>query len=227
MSVYQTKGDEESMTENKSSYTELTIKEEQMLITGVKNGDVPFEDVLEQYKRLIWQYVHRHHPIAGHDVADLYSVGLGILFRCVNKFQIEQEVRFSTYLTTALNNRFIQLRQASKGGWSGAEHYESAIRLDRPVLGGEGEEATIGSLFLTTTMTSELNSRHFQYCLAKALKVQTQRFQEYFQLHFMEGLTYKEIAERYGIGMSGVRNYVVFHLPKLKEELVKQGISLA
>ena len=49
MSVYQTKGDEESMTENKSSYTELTIKEEQMLITGVKNGDVPLEDVLEQY----------------------------------------------------------------------------------------------------------------------------------------------------------------------------------
>ena len=76
-------------------------------------------------------------------------------------------------------------------------------------------------------MTSELNSRHFQHCLAKALKVQTQRFQEYFQLHFMEGLTYKEIAERYGIGMSGVRNYVVFHLPKLQEELVKQGISLA
>ena len=116
MSVYQTKGDEESMTENKSGYVELTIKEEQMLITGVKNGDVPFEDVLEQYKRLIWQYVHRHHPIAGHDVADLYSVGLGILFRCVNKFQIEHAVRFSTYLTTALNNRFIQLRKASKGG---------------------------------------------------------------------------------------------------------------
>lgn len=217
----------QGMKENKQRYVELSITEEQTLITGAKNGDLPFDDVVGQYQRLIWQYVHRHHPIAGHDAQDLYSIGLGILFRCVNKFQIGLGVRFSTYLTTALNNRFIQLRQASKGGWSGAEHYESAIRLDRPVLGGEGEEATIGSLFLTTTMTSELNSRHFQYCLAKALKVQTQRFQEYFQLHFMEGLTYKEIAERYGIGMSGVRNYVVFHLPKLKEELIKQGISLA
>ena len=215
------------MKENKQRYVELSITEEQTLITGAKNGDLPFDDVVGQYQRLIWQYVHRHHPIAGHDAQDLYSIGLGILFRCVNKFQIGLGVRFSTYLTTALNNRFVQLRQASKGGWSGAEHYESAIRLDRPVLGGEGEEATIGSLFLTTTMTSELNSRHFQHCLAKALKVQTQRFQEYFQLHFMEGLTYKEIAERYGIGMSGVRNYVVFHLPKLKEELIKQGISLA
>ena len=217
----------QGMKENKQRYVELSITEEQTLITGAKNGDLPFDDVVGQYQRLIWQYVHRHHPIAGHDAQDLYSIGLGILFRCVNKFQIGLGVRFSTYLTTALNNRFVQLRQASKGGWSGAEHYESAIRLDRPVLGGEGAEATIGSLFLTTTMTSELNSRHFQYCLAKALKVQTQRFQEYFQLHFMEGLTYKEIAERYGIGMSGVRNYVVFHLPKLQEELVKQGISLA
>ena len=215
------------MKENKQRYVELSITEEQTLITGAKNGDLPFDDVVGQYQRLIWQYVHRHHPIAGHDAQDLYSIGLGILFRCVNKFQIGLGVRFSTYLTTALNNRFVQLRQASKGGWSGAEHYESAVRLDRPVLGGEGAEATIGSLFLTTTMTSELNSRHFQHCLAKALKVQTQRFQEYFQLHFMEGLTYKEIAERYGIGMSGVRNYVVFHLPKLKEELIKQGISLA
>lgn len=215
------------MKENKQRYVELSITEEQTLITGAKNGDLPFDDVVGQYQRLIWQYVHRHHPIAGHDAQDLYSIGLGILFRCVNKFQIGLGVRFSTYLTTALNNRFVQLRQASKGGWSGAEHYESAIRLDRPVLGGEGEEATIGSLFLTTTMTSELNSRHFQHCLAKALKVQTQRFQEYFQLHFMEGLTYKEIAERYGVGISGVRNYVVFHLPKLQEELVKQGISLA
>lgn len=217
----------QGMKENKQRYVELSITEEQTLITGAKNGDLPFDDVVGQYQRLIWQYVHRHHPIAGHDAQDLYSIGLGILFRCVNKFQIGLGVRFSTYLTTALNNRFVQLRQASKGGWSGAEHYESAIRLDRPVLGGEGAEATIGSLFLTTTMTSELNSRHFQHCLAKALKVQTQRFQEYFQLHFMEGLTYKEIAERYGIGMSGVRNYVVFHLPKLQEELVKQGISLA
>lgn len=215
------------MKENKQRYVELSITEEQTLITGAKNGDLPFDDVVEQYQRLIWQYVHRHHPIAGHDAQDLYSIGLGILFRCVNKFQIGLGVRFSTYLTTALNNRFIQLRQASKGGWSGAEHYESAVRLDRPVLGGEGAEATIGSLFLTTTMTSELNSRHFQHCLAKALKVQTQRFQEYFQLHFMEGLTYKEIAERYGVGISGVRNYVVFHLPKLQEELIKQGISLA
>ena len=43
----------------------------------------------------------------------------------------------------------------------------------------------------------------------------------------MEGLAYKEIAERYGIGISGVRNYVVFHLPKLQEELIKQGIALA
>ena len=215
------------MKENKQRYVELSITEEQTLITGAKNGDLPFDDVVGQYQRLIWQYVHRHHPIAGHDAQDLYSIGLGILFRCVNKFQIGLGVRFSTYLTTALNNRFIQLRQASKGVWSGAEHYESAIRLDRPVLGGEGEEATIGSLFLTTTMTSELNSRHFQHCLTKALKVQTQRFQEYFQLHFMEGLTYKEIAERYGVGISGVRNYVVFHLPKLQEELVKQGISLA
>lgn len=215
------------MKENKQRYVELSITEEQTLITGAKNGDLPFDDVVGQYQRLIWQYVHRHHPIAGHDAQDLYSIGLGILFRCVNKFQIGLGVRFSTYLTTALNNRFVQLRQASKGGWSGAEHYESAIRLDRPVLGGEGEEATIGSLFLTTTMTSELNSRHFQHCLTKALKVQTQRFQEYFQLHFMEGLTYKEIAERYGVGISGVRNYVVFHLPKLQEELVKQGISLA
>ena len=215
------------MKENKQRYVELSITEEQTLITGAKNGDLPFDDVVGQYQRLIWQYVHRHHPIAGHDAQDLYSIGLGILFRCVNKFQIGLGVRFSTYLTTALNNRFVQLRQASKGGWSGAEHYESAIRLDRPVLGGEGAEATIGSLFLTTTMTSELNSRHFQHCLAKALKVQTQRFQEYFQLHFMEGLTYKEIAERYGVGISGVRNYVVFHLPKLQEELVKQGISLA
>ena len=217
----------QGMKENKQRYVELSITEEQTLITGAKNGDLPFDDVVGQYQRLIWQYVHRHHPIAGHDAQDLYSIGLGILFRCVNKFQIGLGVRFSTYLTTALNNRFVQLRKASKGGWSGAEHYESAIRLDRPVLGGEGAEATIGSLFLTTTMTSELNSRHFQHCLAKALKVQTQRFQEYFQLHFMEGLTYKEIAERYGIGMSGVRNYVVFHLPKLQEELVKQGISLA
>ena len=217
----------QGMKENKQRYVELSITEEQTLITGAKNGDLPFDDVVGQYQRLIWQYVHRHHPIAGHDAQDLYSIGLGILFRCVNKFQIGLGVRFSTYLTTALNNRFVQLRQASKGGWSGAEHYESAVRLDRPVLGGEGAEATIGSLFLTTTMTSELNSRHFQHCLAKALKVQTQRFQEYFQLHFMEGLTYKEIAERYGIGMSGVRNYVVFHLPKLQEELVKQGISLA
>ena len=217
----------QGMKENKQRYVELSITEEQTLITGAKNGDLPFDDVVGQYQRLIWQYVHRHHPIAGHDAQDLYSIGLGILFRCVNKFQIGLGVRFSTYLTTALNNRFVQLRQASKGGWSGAEHYESAVRLDRPVLGGEGAEATIGSLFLTTTMTSELNSRHFQHCLAKALKVQTQRFQEYFQLHFMEGLTYKEIAERYGIGMSGVRNYVVFHLPKLQEELIKQGISLA
>lgn len=217
----------QGMKENKQRYVELSITEEQTLITGAKNGDLPFDDVVEQYQRLIWQYVHRHHPIAGHDAQDLYSIGLGILFRCVNKFQIGLGVRFSTYLTTALNNRFIQLRQASKGGWSGAEHYESAVRLDRPVLGGEGAEATIGSLFLTTTMTSELNSRHFQHCLAKALKVQTQRFQEYFQLHFMEGLTYKEIAERYGVGISGVRNYVVFHLPKLQEELIKQGISLA
>ena len=217
----------QGMKENKQRYVELSITEEQTLITGAKNGDLPFDDVVGQYQRLIWQYVHRHHPIAGHDAQDLYSIGLGILFRCVNKFQIGLGVRFSTYLTTALNNRFVQLRQASKGGWSGAEHYESAVRLDRPVLGGEGAEATIGSLFLTTTMTSELNSRHFQHCLAKALKVQTQRFQEYFQLHFMEGLTYKEIAERYGVGISGVRNYVVFHLPKLQEELVKQGISLA
>ena len=206
----------------------MTLTEEQTFIQGLKDKTIPFEEAIEQYQGLIWHQMRKFLPIAGYEVADVYSILMYVTYDCIGKFEIESGNRFSTYLTTALYHRLCLLKQVSQRVGSGAVHYEKAERLDRPILvgsNGEGDTQTVGELFLKTEITSELDTNYLNRCLWEAISLEDERYQTFIRLLYVEELTLKEIGEMYGICGAAVRNCITKRFPKIRRRLESMGIN--
>ena len=67
------------------------------LITRAQQGDkAATEQLIKENSGLIWSVVKKFAG-RGHDADDLYQIGSICLLKCINKFEMNYDVRFSTY----------------------------------------------------------------------------------------------------------------------------------
>lgn len=69
---------------------------QQLILEAQKGNQVAKETLVEENSGLIWCIVRRFKG-RGYDIEDLYQIGAIGLLKCIEKFDITYEVRFSTY----------------------------------------------------------------------------------------------------------------------------------
>ncbi|OXS80322.1 RNA polymerase sporulation sigma factor SigF [Domibacillus enclensis] len=76
---------------------QLSDAEVKSLIRKSQNGDAEARNKLVEWNtRLVWSVVHRFLN-RGHDAEDLFQIGCIGLLKCIDKFDLSYNVKFSTY----------------------------------------------------------------------------------------------------------------------------------
>lgn len=207
---------------------DMTREEEIQFINNVRNGVVPFEVVLEQYHDFIWKFINKYN-IAGLEDDDLYSILSNELYLGIHSFNPDKKVRFMSYLGTCFINKLSLEITHSKRKKNGAEGYNRAGRLDNPYPSQyEGENTTYRDVLLTGDYANEqINSNYFLDSLEEIF-AQTDKDTVSLVIDIIVNeKTFKEIGERYGITGAGARHRYVTYIKKLKQELIRKGITSA
>ena len=71
----------------------MTREEEIKFIIGVREGVIPFEQLLEQYNPFIWKYVNEYN-IAGLEYQDIYSILSNELYIASLNYDETKNIRF-------------------------------------------------------------------------------------------------------------------------------------
>lgn len=204
----------------------MTREEEIKFIIGVREGAIPFEQLLEQYNPFIWKYVNEYN-IAGLEYQDIYSILSNELYIASLNYDETKNIRFMSYLGTCFVNKLSIEISHSKRKKHGAEEYNRAGRLDRlyPLKWGS-QKVTYRDVLLTGQYTKEqLDINYFYDCLYEILEAEGGDFEEFIVDILINEKTFKEVGEKHGITGAGVRDRYKRYIEQLKRKLIKKGIT--
>lgn len=116
------------------------------LIQLAKDGDLRARDqIVAENLGLVWSVVRRFNN-RGHELEDLYQVGCIGLIKCIDKFDLSYEVRFSTYavpMITGEIKRFLRDDGMIKVSRSLKEIAYRVKQVRENYMNEQGEEPSI------------------------------------------------------------------------------------
>lgn len=204
----------------------MTREEEIQFIIGVREGVIPFEEMLKQYKSFIWQYVNRY-KIAGLTYEDIYSILCGELYIALLNYDEAKNIRFMTYLGTCFTNKLSVEIEYSKRKKHGAEGYERASRLDKiyPCQFGN-ENVTYRDILLKGDYANEqIDINYFYDCFYEILEKEGGDFKQFIIDVLINERTFKEIADERGRTSSAIGQRYNKYIGILKKRLIQKGVT--
>ena len=165
-----------------------------------------FNEVFNQYERYIKAIADKY-TIRGYDFDDLVSISYGVLIRCINHYNEDEEIPFQYYLAKAIKREFwLIIKQ------EGSTHKRMALNtskwLDEPLESGD----LLGDII--PSYESHVDVSTLLYDFYEFLKPLNRNKQTiYFQSVFY-GTQHKDIAEMLGLQ----RPNVSFHLKKMQKQ---------
>lgn len=125
------------------------------LIKQAQNGDKEAEElILEENKGLIWSIVRRF-TNRGYDTDDLFQIGAIGLIKCIKKFDLSFEVKFSTYAVPMIMGEIKRFLRD-----------DGMIKVSRPL-----KEIAIKAKYMQDHLTKQKGSEPTVYEIAAAIDV--------------------------------------------------------
>jgi len=205
------------------------------LVKRLQDGETQAKDILvEENMKLIWGVVHKFKN-RGHDVEDLFQIGAVGLLKCIDRFDLSFNVKFSTYAFAMIIGeirRFLREDNTMHIPRPLIELSEKAMCVQEILTNRHGKDPKI------TELASELdvNIKEVELALSSRMNVESlQREDTPFYLidkqgsnnNMMENLALKEVIRK----LKPIEQKIImmrYFYGKYQSEVAKEiGISQA
>ena len=188
-----------------------------------KTGDLKArEKIIKSNIRLVI-LIAKKYNIEGCDLEDLVSLGTIGLIKAVDTFDIEKQIRFSTYAACCINNEILMSIRKNNANNIQKVNIEDTLSCDF-----EGNE--LKYLDILEDKNSDFVTKIFDNYLSKELldviDSLSEKEKELVMLYFgFDGNRYKqkEIAHILGISQSYISRMISNILKKIKIRIIKEG----
>ena len=100
---------------NNSLFPELlTAEEEKIYLERLSKGDIEARNILIEKNLRLVAHVCKKYKIANLEQDDLISIGTIGLIKGINSFNLEKEVRLSTYVARCIENEVLMYLRSTK-----------------------------------------------------------------------------------------------------------------
>lgn len=201
------------------------MSEELEMLNKVKNGEIDFSILLQQYNGLIYKIINKCN-ISGLDRDDLYSILSAKLYFALCQYDESSGCKFITFATNLLKQEIAREIEKSNRVKSGDAIYETFVRLNKPIDDGDIKLTEIHELYLHGDYTQdELDKNYFFSIINEVLSKEEECNQAIAKMCVYQGMSDTEIAKELGISQQNIwrRRKLVFK--KLKAELYSRGYN--
>ncbi len=201
------------------------IKEDELKenFKKLKKGDLKARDIIIKSNIRLVILVAKKYNIEGCDLEDLVSLGTIGLIKAVDTFDIEKQIRFSTYAACCINNEI--LMSIRKNNTNNIQKVNIEDTLSCDFEGNELKYLDIledkNSDFVTKIIDNYLSKE-----LLNIIDSLSEKEKELVMLYFgFDGNRYKqkEIAHMLGISQSYISRMISNILKKIKIRIIKEG----
>ena len=194
----------------------LSRDEEIIIARRAKEGDkAARKKLIEHNLRLVPLLVKKYNSVCN-TTDDLVSIGTIGLIRAVDTFDPESGNRFSTYAGRCITTTVLtELRKEKR--------YRRCISLNT-VLYQSGEGGSRLELEMTLRTEPDEVSKAVEYEAEKTLLMKTiaalpEKQRQVIQMHFLQGFTQQQVANRLGLSQSYVSRFEKRTLADLKARI--------
>lgn len=201
------------------------IKEDELKenFKKLKKGDLKARDIIIKSNIRLVILVAKKYNIEGCDLEDLVSLGTIGLIKAVDTFDIEKQIKFSTYAACCINNEI--LMSIRKNNTNNIQKVNIEDTLSCDFEGNELKYLDIledkNSDFVTKIIDNYLSKE-----LLNIIDSLSEKEKELVMLYFgFDGNRYKqkEIAHMLGISQSYISRMISNILKKIKIRIIKEG----
>lgn len=189
------------------------IKYYGMMEVVMKYDEKVYEEYLLEYDKTIKKLVKYSYDVYGMDKDDLEQELRMVLLNCVDKFNHNKGVKFSTYFITACHNKIRRLQILAKR--------ENLTSLDKIIA----ENKIAKKLYdkrdsYKDNLSSDDKSLEEQYIMDKVYKlIDNHPYGKFVRMYYFDKLNGSEIAEIEGVTKATVYNRINDVLNFVKKEL--------
>ena len=201
------------------------IKEDELKenFKKLKKGDLKARDIIIKSNIRLVILIAKKYNIEGCDLEDLVSLGTIGLIKAVDTFDIEKQIRFSTYAACCINNEILMSIRKINTNNIQKVNIEDTLSCDF-----EGNE--LKYLDILEDKNSDFVTKIIDNYLSKELldviDSLSEKEKELVMLYFgFDGNRYKqkEIAHMLGISQSYISRMISNILKKIKIRIIKEG----
>lgn len=199
----------------------MTRQEEYEMILKIRNKEIDFECIVQQYEKLLWRKVHQY-SIVGQEDEDKYSCALYALHKAVSTF--DNRSKFSNYLGHIIDNDFLSLIRKAQGERNGDVNYVGCVRLNK-VINPDGEqEAELGSVIPCDALREEVKCNTIKQMLYSFVDSLSESDKEILELYLFHNVKQSDIAKQIGATQSCVSRRINKMLLSFKQQLLDNGL---
>ncbi|HIR54519.1 MAG: sigma-70 family RNA polymerase sigma factor [Lachnospiraceae bacterium] len=197
--------------------TDYTVYSDTDLWSLAAKGDASAEEeLIERYARTV-RVCARPYFLAGGDSEDLIQEGMLGLLSAIRRFDESSGASFKTYAETCIRNRVLEAVKAASRKKHGP--LNDGVSLEYIILSEESQvgPATQPEIFRRTPEEQVLareSEKEFYSTFSRCLSV----FETEVLFHFLDGLSYRQIAEAVGRTEKAVDNAV----QRIRRKLARQ-----
>lgn len=194
----------------------LSRDEEIIIARRTKEGDKEARTKLIEHNLCLVPFLVKKYKSAYHTIDELISIGTFGLIRAVDTFDPESGNKFSTYAGRCITNAVLmELRKEKR--------YRRSISLNT-VLYQSGEGGSRLELEMTLRTEPDEVSKAVEYEAEKTLLMKTiaalpEKQRQVIQMHFLQGFTQQQVANRLGLSQSYVSRFEKRTLVDLKARI--------
>ena len=198
----------------------LSAEEEKKYIQMMAQGDEEAKNILIEHNLRLVAHVCKKYSNSNVDQDDLISIGSIGLIKGINSFNVEKNIKLSTYISKCIDNEILMYLRSSK-------RFNSEVYLEEPI-GKDKDDNTItlkeilenDEKSIDEEIELKMNIKKLYDKIKTILKERERKIIELrFGLNGKEPKTQNEIAKNMGISRSYVSRIETKAIGKLAKEL--------
>lgn len=199
---------------------EKVDRRDDQIAERAKNGDKDSQDyILTKYKNFV-KKIAQAYRIVGSDTEDIVQEGMIGLYKAIRDFDSSKGVYFHVFAKTCINRQIITaVRAANRKKHTPLNEYislDNSFEIEEAnsaVESGDFERENPETLFLAKEQSENFQKRLLEMLTKKEMQV----------LHlYLEGHTYKEMAEKIGISEKGIASTIY----RIRRKLLTSGPNI-
>ena len=203
----------------------LSAKEERLYLERSANGDMEARNKLVEHNlRLVAHIIKKYYGTQS-EQDDLVSIGTIGLIKAINTYDINKNIRLSSYASRCIENEILMHLRKISGK-------KQEISIDEPLnTDSDGNELVLSDVLgsdvdlIQKTIDDEVDKQLLNDALSKLSSREREIISLRFGLSGEDELTQKEVASILGISQSYISRLEKRIIKRLKKEMEKQLLA--